>query len=71
MERYTDSRGRSFRVPRGLMELVSELEWAVEADSAQDRNSRTERRRYEARDALLRFLAEETPDPVISVRLGM
>ena len=63
MDRYTDERGRSFRVPDGLMELVLDLEWAVEADSACDRNRRTESRRYEARDALVRFLAAVAVEP--------
>ena len=62
MERYTDGHGRTFPVPRGVIELVLDLEWAVEADCAPDRNRRTELRRAEARDALVRCLAGETSD---------
>ena len=71
MERYTDARGRSFRVPSGVIELVLELEWAVEADSAPDRNRRTESRRYEARDALLRALAGEPAEAPMPLTLKM
>lgn len=71
MERYTDSRGRSFPVPRTMMELIHDLEWAVEADCAPDRNRRTESRRAEARDALVRFLATEPVDPPIVLTMRM
>jgi hypothetical protein len=69
MERYTDGHGRTVPVPRGLIELVLDLEWAVEADCAPDRNRRTELRRSEARDALVRFLAGETAEPPISIAM--
>ena len=62
MERYIDGRGTSHRVPRGTIDLVRDLEWAVEADSAVDRNRRTEQRRSDARDALFRFLAQQGAD---------
>lgn len=71
MERYMDARGRTFRVPRGMIQLVHDLEWAVEADSAQDRNRRTEQRRTEARDALFRFLARETTEPSLPLIVEM
>jgi hypothetical protein len=71
MERYTDGRGRSFRVPQGVIELVLDLEWAVEADSAQDRDRRTERRRVEARDALIRHLAGESADAPLPLLMKM
>jgi hypothetical protein len=71
MERYTDARGRSFRVPSEVIELVLELEWAVEADSAPDRNRNTESRRYEARDALLRHLAGETAAAPLPLTMKM
>ena len=71
MERYTDGRGRSFPVPRGVIELVLDLEWAVEADSAPDRNRRTELRRLEARDALIRHLAGETADVALPLLMRM
>jgi hypothetical protein len=58
-------------VPSGVIELVLDLEWAVEADSAPDRNRSTEARRYEARDALLRYLAEEAEEPRIALVMKM
>ena len=71
MERYTDGRGRSFPVPRGVIELVWDLEWAVEADCAPDRDRRTEQRRAEARDALVRYLAGETSDAALPLVVRM
>jgi hypothetical protein len=71
MERYTDVRAKSFRIPSEVVELVFDLEWAVEADSAPDRDRGTERRRHEARDALLRFLAGVTPNPSTSLLIRM
>ena len=71
MERYTDGHGRTFPVPRGLIELVLDLEWAVEADCAPDRDGRTERRRAEARDALVRSLAGETSEVGFPIAIRM
>lgn len=57
METHIDIHGRLLPVPKGALELVRELEWAVEADSSPDRDERTRTRRAAARDALLRFIA--------------
>jgi hypothetical protein len=71
VERYTDGRGRSFPLPTGVMELVLDLEWAVEADCAPDRDRRTELRRAEARDALMRHLAGQRSEVALPLLVRM